>query len=73
MLSLWSLMCGTESGQLRDGPKARLETQGTVQPIEAGYYRPILRRVDGGWKITTLRITHSLLMAFPGKVSGVNE
>jgi hypothetical protein len=21
--------------------------QGTVQPIEAGYYRPILRRVDG--------------------------
>ena len=39
--------------------------QGTVQPIEAGYYRPILRRVDGVWKITTLRITHSLPMAFP--------
>ena len=25
MLSLWSLTCGAESGQLRDGPKARLE------------------------------------------------
>ena len=41
--------------------------QGTVQPIEAGYYRPIVRRVDGVWKITTLRITHSLPMAFPGQ------
>jgi hypothetical protein len=41
--------------------------QGTVQPIEAGYYRPILRRVDGVWKIATMRIAHSLPMAFPGQ------
>ena len=48
-------------------PEGASGAQGTVQPIEAGYYRPILRRVDGVWKITTLRITHSLPMAFPGQ------
>jgi hypothetical protein len=47
--------------------RALVETQGTVQPIEAGYYRPILRRVDGVWTITTLRIIRTLPMAFPGK------
>jgi hypothetical protein len=41
--------------------------QGTVQPIEAGYYRPILRRVDGVWKITTMRITLNIPYAFPGQ------
>jgi hypothetical protein len=41
--------------------------QGTVQPIEAGYYRPILRRVNGVWKITTMRITHNIPYAFPGQ------
>jgi hypothetical protein len=48
-------------------PEGASGAQGTVEPIEAGYYRPILRRVDGVWKITTLRITHSLPMAFPGQ------
>jgi hypothetical protein len=41
--------------------------QGTVTPIEAGYYRPILRRVDGVWKIDTLRIVMNLPLAFPGQ------
>jgi hypothetical protein len=67
MLSLWSLRCGAKSGHLQDGLRGASGAQGTVQPIEAGYYRPILRRVDGVWKITTMRITHSLPMAFPGQ------
>jgi SnoaL-like domain len=48
-------------------PEGTLGAQGTVEPTEAGYYRPILRRVDGDWKIETLRIVHNLPMAFPGQ------
>jgi ketosteroid isomerase-like protein len=48
-------------------PEGASGTQGTVQPIEAGYYRPILRRVDGIWKIATMRIVHNLPFAFPGQ------
>jgi SnoaL-like domain len=48
-------------------PAGAFGAQGTVQPIEAGYYRPILRRVDGVWKITTMRITHDIPYAFPGQ------
>jgi uncharacterized protein (TIGR02246 family) len=48
-------------------PEGAFGAQGTVQPIEAGYYRPILRRVDGVWKITTMRITHNIPYAFPGQ------
>jgi hypothetical protein len=66
MLSLWSLRCGAKSGQLQDGLGGAW-AQGTVQPIEAGYYRPILRRVDGVWKITTMRITLNIPYAFPGQ------
>ena len=47
-------------------PEGAFGAQGTVAPIESGYYRPILRRVDGVWKIDTLRIVHNLPMAFPG-------
>jgi len=47
-------------------PEGAIGAQGTVAPIESGYYRPILRRVDGVWKIDTLRIVHNLPMAFPG-------
>src|ERR1700676_3749024 len=45
-------------------PEGAFGAQGTVQPIEAGYYRPILRRGDGVWKITTRRITLKIPMAF---------
>ena len=48
-------------------PEGAFGAQGTVQPIEAGYYRPILRRVNGVWKITTMRITHSIPYALPGR------
>jgi hypothetical protein len=48
-------------------PEGAFGAQGTVTPIEAGYYRPILRRVDGVWKIDTLRIVMNLPLAFPGQ------
>jgi hypothetical protein len=48
-------------------PEEAFGAQGSVQPIEAGYYRPILRRVDSVWKITTMRITHNIPYAFPGQ------
>ena len=48
-------------------PEGAFGAQGTVQPIEAGYYRPVLRRVNGAWKINTLRIVHNLPYAFPGQ------
>jgi hypothetical protein len=39
--------------------------QGTITPIESGYYRPTLRGVDGSWLIETLKILHDLPMALP--------
>ncbi|SNT63896.1 SnoaL-like domain-containing protein [Asanoa hainanensis] len=39
--------------------------QGTVTPIESGYYRPTMRRVDGRWMITHHRIVLDQPMAFP--------
>ena len=48
-------------------PEGAFGAQGTVTPIEAGYYRPILRRVDCIWKIDTLRIVMNLPLAFPGQ------
>jgi 2-polyprenyl-6-methoxyphenol hydroxylase-like FAD-dependent oxidoreductase len=48
-------------------PEGAFGAQGTVRPIEAGYYRPVLRRVNGAWKIDTLRIVHNLPYAFPGQ------
>lgn len=48
-------------------PEGTFGAQGTVTPIEAGDYRPILRRVDGVWKIDTLRIVMNLPLAFPGQ------
>src|SRR4029077_7955861 len=42
--------CEAKSGQLPGWPEGASGAQGTVQPIEGGYYRPILRRVDGVWK-----------------------
>jgi hypothetical protein len=40
--------------------------QGTVRPIESGYYDTDLRRVDGQWKI----VKHSVLMDMPIAVPG---
>src|ERR1700676_802000 len=48
-------------------PEGAFGAQGTVQPIEAGYYRPILRRGDGVWKMRTRRLSQNIPMAFPGQ------
>ncbi len=48
-------------------PDGAFGAQGTVQPIEAGHHRPVLRRVNGAWKVDTLRIVHNLPYAFPGQ------
>ena len=48
-------------------PDGAFGVQGTVTPIESGCYRPILHRVDGVWKIDTLRIVMNLPLAFPGQ------
>ena len=47
-------------------PAGAFGAQGTVTPIESGYYRPTLRRVEGVWKFETLRIVMDLPLAFPG-------
>jgi hypothetical protein len=48
-------------------PDGAFGAQGTVTPIESGYYRPVLRRADGMWKIDTLRIVMNIPLAFPGQ------
>jgi SnoaL-like domain len=48
-------------------PAGAFGAQGTVTPIESGYYRSSLHRVDGVWKFETLRIVMDLPLAFPGK------
>ena len=45
-------------------PKGAAGAQGTITPIESGYYRPILKKVDGRWMIAHHRIYHDLPMAF---------
>ena len=45
-------------------PKDTRGAQGTITPIESGYYRQNLVRADGTWLIESLRITHNLPMAF---------
>jgi ketosteroid isomerase-like protein len=47
-------------------PEGASGAQGTVTPIESGYYRPNLRRVDGKWKIVHHTIVLDQPMAFPG-------
>ncbi|MFC0040200.1 nuclear transport factor 2 family protein [Actinomadura rayongensis] len=39
--------------------------QGSITPIESGYVRSRLSRVDGRWLITELVISHDLPYAFP--------
>ncbi|MES1971813.1 MAG: nuclear transport factor 2 family protein [Pseudomonadota bacterium] len=45
-------------------PADALGAQGRITPIESGYYRPSLVRLDGRWLIQSLRIVHHLPMAF---------
>lgn len=45
-------------------PKDARGSQGTITPVESGYYRQNLVRVNGSWLIESLRITHDLPQAF---------
>ncbi|SEE93178.1 SnoaL-like domain-containing protein [Burkholderia sp. WP9] len=45
-------------------PKGVYGAQGKITPIESGYYRPILKRVDGRWLMANHRIYLDLPMAF---------
>jgi SnoaL-like domain len=45
-------------------PKNAHGAQGTITPIESGYYRQNLVRVNAAWLIESLRITHNLPLAF---------
>jgi hypothetical protein len=46
-------------------PAGAVGAQGTITPIESGYYRPTLKRSDGRWLIETQRIYLDLPMVFP--------
>jgi hypothetical protein len=53
-------------GKLRPAtgwPEGLFGAQGDIRPTEAGYYRPVLRRIECIWRIITLGIP----MAFPGQ------
>jgi hypothetical protein len=45
-------------------PQGAQGAQGAVIPIESGYYRPILKKVDGRWMLAQHRIYLDLPMAF---------
>jgi hypothetical protein len=45
-------------------PEGAHGAQGTIIPIETGYYRPILKKVDGRWMMAHHRIYLDLPMAF---------
>jgi hypothetical protein len=49
----------------RDGwPQGTSGAQGTITPIESGYYRPIMKKVDGRWMMAHHRVYHDLPMVF---------
>ena len=45
-------------------PEGAQGAQGTVMPIETGYYRPVLKKVGGTWRIARQRIYLDLPIAF---------
>lgn len=46
-------------------PAGASGAQGTITPIESGYYRPRMRRIDGRWQIVHHTIVLDQPMAFP--------
>jgi ketosteroid isomerase-like protein len=46
-------------------PEDAFGAQGTVRPIESGYYDTDLRRVDGEWKIVHHRVLMDMPIAIP--------
>nr|WSY54196.1 nuclear transport factor 2 family protein [Streptomyces sp. NBC_00886] len=47
-------------------PEGVFGAQGTVRPIESGYYDTDLRRIDGEWKIVRHRVLMDMPIAIPG-------
>jgi SnoaL-like domain len=47
-------------------PEGAFGAQGTVRPIESGYYDTDLHRVDGEWKIIGHRVLMDMPYAIPG-------
>jgi hypothetical protein len=47
-------------------PAGASGAQGSITPIESGYYRPSMHRVGREWKIRRMRIVLDQPMAFPG-------
>jgi hypothetical protein len=45
-------------------PEGASGAQGTITPIESGYYRPILKKVDGRWMMAHHRVYHDLPIVF---------
>jgi hypothetical protein len=45
-------------------PVGTFGAQGTIKPIESGYYRFAFRRTDGAWHIRHLDITHDVPYVF---------
>ena len=49
-------------------PESTVGIQGTITPIESGYFRSTLaRNNDGAWRIAEHRIDHDMPFAPPGK------
>ena len=45
-------------------PAGASGAQGTIIPIESGYYRPTLKKVDGRWMMAHHRVYHDIPYAF---------
>jgi hypothetical protein len=45
-------------------PAGTFGAQGTIKPIESGYYDFAFRRTDGAWRISHLGITHDIPYVF---------
>jgi hypothetical protein len=46
-------------------PAGTAGAQGTIKPIEVGYYDATFQRVGGSWEISDLRILHDLPVVIP--------
>jgi hypothetical protein len=47
-------------------PEGVFGVQGTVEPIEWGYYDTDLRKINGKWKITRYDVLLDMPIALPG-------
>jgi ketosteroid isomerase-like protein len=45
-------------------PTGTFGAQGTIKPIESGYYHFFFRRADGAWRIRHMDITHDIPYVF---------